>query len=63
MLTLVGAGFSKHEILYEMPVMQVRRFFQLTLEQTHRQLIHQAGAMRMAYHADEKEYSTFSKDV
>lgn len=61
MLALKKLGFTHHEILYELSAVQTRTYFEMATQQQHESTKQDCAAIRIAYHADEKQFDKFMK--
>lgn len=60
-LALVKLGFTQNEILYDLTAKQARHYFELSQKHDEEQLKQLSVAVRLAHHADEKQFGKYMK--
>ncbi len=54
-------GFTQDEILYELTAKQARKYFELAQQYSQDEMKQLCTAVRVAHHADEKQFKEFMK--
>lgn len=60
-LTLVKHGFTHEEVVDGLTATQVREYYKLCSKKENEQMVQDATAMRIAFHADAKDFEKMCK--